>query len=186
MALTISQLKIGRRIIHQNIPHEIIEARHQKLGRGQAKVIAKLRNLLNAAIIQVTYSGDDRIEEAAVNYRDAVFLYRDTNSNKYFFMINDNFEQAGLSLKERTKDYLTDGVEVKILFWNDQAIDVILPPKVCLKVVEAKPNIRGDSANAPVKEVIVETGLKLLAPIFIEKGDNIWVSTDSGAYSRRA
>ena len=102
-------------------------------------------------------------------------------------MDSQNFEQFSLPKEQigRPADFLTEGTPVSILLFNDQPVSIELPIKVDLKVTEAEPGIRGDSATAPTKIAVLESGTKIKVPIFIKEGDVVRVDTRDGNYVER-
>src|SRR3546814_815381 len=128
--LSLAQIRIGSKILFRNAPCEVIAANHVQAGRGQAKLDTKLRNLLTQAIFEQTFQGNDRIEEAPLQYKIATFLYRD-NANAQV-MLSDNYEQLSVSLSPERFDFLEEGQQIDLLFWQEQVIDVRLPKKISL------------------------------------------------------
>lgn len=145
----------------------------------------KIKNLITGATLQKTYQGAERLDEADLNKNRAQFLYLD-NENAHF-MDNASFEQFSIPLSQigDQKNYLVEGTETDILIYNSQPINIDLPIKIRLKVTEAPPAIRGNSAGAITKSVTVETGIQVDTPIFIKEGDIIVVDTRDGSYVER-
>jgi len=103
-------------------------------------------------------------------------------------MDNNTFEQVEIptSRLEWEKKFLTENLEVEIVTYEDEILGINLPAKVALKIVECEPAVRGDTVNKAMKDAIVETGLKIRVPLFINNGDLVYVRTDTGAYDSRA
>jgi len=102
-------------------------------------------------------------------------------------MDNQSYEQfsLGMDVIGKLKDYLIDGQDVDILKFENKPVSLDLPKKVELKVTEAAPGVRGDSTQSATKQVTVETGYQVQAPLFIKKGDVIRVNTETGEYVER-
>lgn len=184
--LNISDLQIGTFLIHSGEPHQMIWREHSKLGRGGAILRAKIKNLLNGAIVDYTFKGNDKIEEAEMSRSKAQFTYRDESG--YHFMNMVNFEQFDLAkdIVGQSGNFLKEGVEVDILSWNGKPINVSPPIKVDLVITDTEPAVRGNTAQGSVtKPAILETGAKVLVPIFIKVGDMIKVNTETGEYVER-
>jgi len=184
--LAISDLQLGTFLIYSGAPHQVIYREHSKLGRGGAILRSKIKNLLTGAILDITFKGNDKFEEAEMSRSKATFTY--SAAEKYNFMDTKTFEQFELGKEQigTQADFLREGVEVDVLSWDDRAINISLPFKVDLKVVEAPPAVRGNTAQGSVtKPVILETGAKINAPIFIKQGDLVKVNTQTGEYVER-
>lgn len=184
--LAISDLQVGTFLIYNGAPHQMVYREHSKLGRGGAILRSKIKNLLTGAILDLTFKGSDKFEEAEMARSKATFTYHE--ANKYNFMDTQTFDQFELSKDQlgTQADFLKEGVEVDVLSWNSKPINISLPFKVDLEVVEAPPAVRGNTAQGSVtKPVILETGAKINAPIFIKSGDMIKINTQTGEYVER-
>ncbi|MBU4369542.1 elongation factor P [Patescibacteria group bacterium] len=177
--------KTGIVIALNNEPYQVIFSQHSKTARGQSFVRTKLKNLATGQVLEKTFNASDKVEEANIEKIKANFLY--IEEEKAFFMNNQNYDQFFLPLKPLIdkKKFLREGLEVDILFFNKTPINVDLPKKVDLKVIEAPPSVRGDSATTPTKTVVLETKAKITVPIFVKKDDLIRVNTDTGEYVER-
>lgn len=184
--LNLSDIKTGKTIAINNEPYLVIFHQHSKMGRAGAVLRTKLRNLKNGAVMEKTFQGSDKIEEAEIAKSKAQFLYRD--GENYFFMDNVSYEQFSLpkSVLGDMTNYLIDGTEVTTLNFNNVPINIELPVKMEFKVVEAPPAIRGNTADGGSKLVTLETGIKVSTPLFIKQGDIIRINTQTGEYAERA
>ena len=181
--LSLNQVRNGNKIIFRGEPFEVVEAQHHKMGRGGAKLVTKLRNLISQAVIDYTFAGDERLDEADVSYKAAQYLY--SEGETAYFMINDTFEQAEVNLPKSRLGLLKEGQPVDIMFWQSRALDVKLPSKVELKVTYTEPGFKGNTVSNTLKPATMETGLQVSVPLFINTGDTIKVSTENGAYDSR-
>lgn len=181
--IPISQLRNGSRIIFRDEPHEAIEVSHLKMGRGGAKVITKLRNLLTLGVIDYTFHGEERLAEADISYRNSQYLY--SEGDTHYFMTNDDFTQFTLQLPNDRVRYLKEGEVVDLMLWNNRVIDVKVPKKVELRVTYTEPGFKGDTASAGNKPATVETGATLQVPLFIQIGDTIRINTETSSYDSR-
>lgn len=184
--LSLSDLKLGRVISVGDEPYQIVFNQHIKVARGGAVVKTKLKNLISGNTLEKTFSGSDDIEEADITRRKANFLYK--QDGDYHFMDNENFEQFHFSedsLGELTK-YLVDGQEVDVLVFNDSPASIDLPTKITLEVKSAPEGVKGNSAGAITKTVVLENDLEIRTPLFIKTGDKVVVNTATGEYVERA
>lgn len=146
----------------------------------------KLKNLLDGSIIDHTFKGNDKIEEAQITRSRAQFTY--AQGDKYNFMDSENFEQFALSGETlgSAKNFLKEGTPVDVLNFNSRPINVTLPVKMDFAVTETEPAVRGNTAQGSVtKPAILETGAKVQVPIFVKVGDRVLVNTQTGEYVER-
>lgn len=181
--LSLGQVKPGVRVIFRGEPYEVIESNHQKLGRGGAKLVTKMRHLLSQAVIDYTFAGDERLEEAIISFYRAQFLYHDRQLS--FFMKNDDYEQVSLVLSDNQRRFLKEGEQVDLVFWNKRVIDARLPKKVELEVTYTEPGFKGDSVGTTLKSATLETGAIVQVPLFLKTGDKIRINTETGSYDSR-
>ncbi len=185
--LSFNELKKGVRMVMDGNPYEIIEASHMFKGRGSSVLQAKLKNLKNGAVTQKTFRPSESFKEADLSRFNAVFLYRN-NKEEYFFCKEGNRKDRFSLIEEQigsNAKFLKENESVEGVIFQDEIINISLPIKVMLKVVEAPPGIKGDRAQAGTKPVELETGAEVLAPLFIKPGDVIEINTEKEEYVRR-
>ena len=183
--LTSAQIKKGLIVVHAGEPHLVVDSAHHKMGRGGAVMRTKLKNLKTGSAVDVTYQGNEKAEEAQLQRTQAQFLYRDDLGAHF---MDSAFEQfcVGLRLAGESLPFLKEGQEVDISFWEGSPVSIKLPPKVDLKVTEAAPAVKGDTANSPSKTITLETGFTVQSPLFVKQGDVVRVNTETGEYVERA
>jgi elongation factor P len=165
----------------------VTEFQHVNPGKGAAFTRAKMRNIRSGKSIEQTYKDGDTVDIVEVDRRRMQYLYGDPTG--YTFMDNADYEQVAIprAMLEDRAGYLKEGQEVSVVMFEGQPITVELPRKITLKVVEAAPAVRGDTAGGNVtKEVALETGMKLAVPMFIKEGDLVVINTDTNQYVERA
>jgi elongation factor P len=184
--LNFNEIKTGKVIKLNSEPFIIIKTDHHKMGRGGAVLKVKCRNLINGNILERTYQGAEKAEEAETETKKANFMYKD--KDEAYFMDNTSFEQFNLPLEEvgESVQFLKDGVDVDVLYFESRPVSISLPIKMDFKVVSAPPGVKGNSAGNVNKQVEIETGAKLNVPMFINEGDVIRINTDTGEYVERA
>ncbi len=184
--LSLTEIKTGKKILFNEEPHLVLSYQHSKTGRAGAVLRTKLKNLLSGAIIDHTFQGADKVEEVEVVSSKAQYLYRE--GSEYQFMDVVSYDQFSLSEEVigEAKRYLVEGTEVSILNWSDRPINLELPIKVTLKVTDAPPGIKGDTASGGDKVATLETGLQVTVPLFIKTGDSLIINTEKGTYVSRA
>ena len=184
--LNFNEIKTGRVIKANGEPFIIIKTDHHKMGRGGAVLKVKCRNLINGNILEQTYQGAEKAEEADTETKKANFLYKD--KEEAYFMDNASYEQFNLPLEELGEQigFLKDGVDVDVLYFENRPVSIKLPIKMDFKVTSAPPGVKGNSAGNVNKQVEIETGAKINVPMFINEGDIIRINTDTGEYVERA
>jgi elongation factor P len=184
--LNFNEIKTGRVIKVNSQPFIISKTDHHKMGRGGAVLKIKCRNLINGNILEQTYQGAEKAEEAGTETKPANFLYKDPN--EAYFMDNVSFEQFNLPLEEigEAAKFLKEGVDLDVLYFEGRPVSLSLPIKMEFKVVSAPPSVKGNSAGNVNKQVEIETGAQINVPLFINEGDIIRVNTDTGEYVERA
>jgi len=183
--LGITDLKTGTALVYEGAPHVVLRYEHSKMGRGGAVLRTKLRNLMTGAQFDVTFKGSDKFDEAVLVKRMCSYLYAD--GADHAFMDSATFEQFTLSQEELggKADYLKEGSEVQVLFYEDRPVSLELPIKMEFTVSHAEPGIKGDTASGGSKPATIETGAVITVPLFVKTGDIIRVNTVEGTYVER-
>lgn len=184
--LNLGQLKVGKAISFKEKPFVIVSAKHVVMGRGGAVVKTKLKNLIDGSTAEETFKSGGSVEEADLSRTKAQFMYAE--GEEYYFMDETSFEQFPLPKDQvgEITNYIKEGQTVDVLNYESKPVALSLPPKVNLKVTEAPPGVRGDTAQGTVtKQVILETGYVVNTPLFIKKGDTLRINTESGEYVER-
>lgn len=184
--LGITDLKTGVTIELEGDPYVVLTYQHSKMGRGGAVLRTKLRNLKTGAVVDITFKGSDKFEEANLERKPCSFLYSD--GSEYTFMDSSSFEQYVLS-KDIVGDkarFLKEGAELQIMFFEDQPVSIDLPIKMELTVTHTEPGVRGDTAQGGTKPATLETGATITVPLFVKIGDVLRVNTVEGTYVERA
>lgn len=182
----ISDIKTGKNIILNDQPFVVLYHEHSKTGRAGSVLRTRLKNLVTGAVLEKTFQGSESVGEADITKTNAQYIYKD--GKNFSFMDSASYEQFELSEEALggNVNYIKEGTEVSILNWNGVPINIELPVKVKLKVVEAPPNIKGNTVSTGGKMVTLETGLKVSTPLFVKVGDEIIVNTERGEYVSRA
>ncbi|MBU0978721.1 elongation factor P [Patescibacteria group bacterium] len=176
----------GSYIQFKNQPYMVTKADFTSPGKGSAFMRCKLKSVKTGQTQEFTYKSNETVEELEIQSLKMQFLYADSTS--VFFMNDRTYEQqeVPLALLDDKLDLLTADVDVFILMSEVETLGVSLPPKVKLKVTEARDAVAGNTVGQARKEVTLETGLKVQAPLFIKTGDVLIIDTDSKQYVSRA
>lgn len=182
---TSSDIKKGATIIYSGAPHVVTDFMHVNPGKGSSFVRTKLKNVQTGQVIDITFKAGDPIKLADTQTKNVSYLYND--GNNFYFMDPQSYEQFSLSkdLIGDDSQWMKEGILVQMTFLEGSPLSMQLPRKVDLEVTEAPPGIKGDTATGGTKQVTLETGVKIQAPLFIESGDIVRVNTESGEYVER-
>jgi elongation factor P len=184
--LTYFDLRKGVRFILDGQPYEVLN--FKQIGKAQDVVVArvKIKNLVTGKIIERNFHQDDTFEEAEIEKVAVKFIFQ--KRGKYNFCEVENpskrFELEEEKIGEGAK-FLKPGMVLDGLKFKEKIINVALPIKVRLKVIEAPPGVKGDRSQPGTKQVTLETGAKINVPLFVEAGDIVEVNTETGEYVRR-
>jgi elongation factor P len=184
--LSLNEIKLGTVVTINSEPYMVVKSEHNKVARGGAVLKTKLKNLITGSIMERTWQGNDKAEEADVEKRKANYLYKDESFA--YFMDVENFDQFNIALEDLggKERFMKDGIDVNVLYFEAKPMTIELPIKVELKVTSAPPGVRGNSAGNVTKTAELETGAIINVPMFVETGDIIRINTDSGEYVERA
>jgi elongation factor P len=163
----------------------VVEFLHVKPGKGSAFVRTKLKNAQTGSVVERTFRAGETVPSASLEKRTMQHTYKE--GEDYVFMDMESYEETRLNptqLGDRVK-YLKEEMEVNIVFWNSQVLEVDLPTSVILEVTDTDPGVKGDTATGGTKPAIVETGAQVMVPLFISIGEKIKVDTRDGSYLGR-
>lgn len=166
-------------------PYRVIDYNQKVMGRGGSIVNVKLKNLITGAVIPKTFKGQDKIEPAEVTSKTVQYLYNDGSA--FFFMDPNSFEQFELSadLVDEAKNFMKEGDELALQFFDGKVITVEMPKNVYLEVTYTEAVVKGDTTSSVLKDATLETGAVIKVPAFIKVGDIISVDTSTGEYRER-
>lgn len=183
---TTSDFKSGMMIELDGELFRIIEFQHVKPGKGGALYKTKIRNVRTGNIADRTFRAGEKINKPFVETKKLEYLY--ASGGMHYFMDEKTYEEVVLdsgALGDRAK-YMKENTPVSVVSTGGTIIDVDLPASVDLKVVKTEPGARGDTVSGAVKPAMLETGLSLQVPLFVNEGDLVRVDTRTGEYLGRA
>ena len=194
--LSINDLKNGILIKIQNEPYQVLSVKHLHVGRGGSSIQTRIKNLKTGQVLERNFKPADKFEEAEVEKIKSRFLYG--SRGIYWFDESGNPKNRFSLMKEEIGEpaqFLKPNLEILAIKFSagggsapggdEKIISIELPIKVDYKVIEAPPAVRGDTAQGGVKVVVIESGAKISAPLFINEGDIIRINTSTGEYSER-
>ena len=184
---TTADFKNGLYIKYNDKPCMIVWFQHVKPGKGPAFVKTKLRNLENGRILENTFTAGAKIETIEVERRPYQFLYEEEDG--FNFMHEETYEQILLPKEVvENSDLMKEGQHVEMMFvvGEEKCLTCELPTYVTLEVTYSEPAVKGNTAStSALKEVTLETGAKIMVPLFIEAGEKITVNTTDRSYGQR-
>jgi elongation factor P len=181
-----TRIKKGMLIKMDQDLFRVLDLQHVTPGNLRGFVRIKLRNIRNGTLSDQKLRSEDTIERATLDERQMQYLYQD--GDDYYFMDTESFEQVHISseaLGDSGNDMKAE-MTISVEFYGSEPVGIELPPTVDLKVTDTAPGIKGATASAQVKPATLETGLVVQVPPFVNPGDSVRVSTDTGEYLSRA
>jgi len=163
----------------------VVEFLHVKPGKGSAFVRTKLKNVQTGNVMDKTFRAGETVPQAILEKRTMQHTYKE--ADQFVFMDMETFEESRLNeeqIGDRVK-YLSEGMEVNVVTWNDQVLEVELPNSVVLEIVETDPGVKGDTATGGTKPATVSTGAQVMVPLFISVGERIKIDTRNDSYLGR-
>ncbi len=163
----------------------VVEFLHVKPGKGAAFVRTKLKNVQSGSVVERTFRAGETVPQAVLEKSVMQHTYRD--GEQYVFMDMETYDEAQLSAEQIGPQvkYLKEEMEVTVLRWNGQVLEVDLPNSVVLEVTETDPGVKGDTATGGTKPATVETGAQVMVPLFISIGERIKIDTRNDSYLGR-
>ena len=185
-AVSTNDLKNGMSLDLPEGLFSVVEFQHVKPGKGGAFVRTKLKNVRTGAVIERTYRADEKLEQAVIDKREMQYLYLDGDS--FVFMDTKDYEQMNASRASlgSSAQFLKEGDSVVLQMYNGEMVGVDLPAAVELSVTDTEPGLQGDRVSGARKPAVLETGIQVQVPLFINPGDKIKVDTRTGEYLSRA
>ena len=184
--ISTGELRKGLTMIYGGDLMRIVEFQHVKQGRGSAYVRLTLRNVRTGATVNTTVQAGEKFPLAQLEKKTVQFLYRD--GDNFYFMDTATYEQpiVGAAIIGDAASYLKENAEVDLLTYQDEVLDIAMPPNVVLRVAETEPGFKGDTASGGGKPAIMETGLRVMVPLFVSVDDELRIDTRTGTYIERA
>jgi elongation factor P len=184
--IDVNKLKVGVTFTEEGAPWKVMKYEFTKMGRGNATIKVKARNLFTGSIVTKGYISGNMVSDITLEKKHLQYLYKD--DEKLYFMDPSSFEQCELAVEVVGEDvgYLVEGEKAWVLFWDDKVLGVDLPAAVVMKIIEAEPGVKGNSVSNVLKGAVLESGKRVQVPLFINVGDSIKVNTETGTYIARA
>jgi elongation factor P len=180
-----TQLKVGNVIMHNGKPHRITNVVHVTPGNWRGMVQTRLVNIETGSNAEHRFRSEDKVERAALEEHELQYSYR--AGDDFNFMNTESYEMVALS-KEVLGDnvgYLTEGMMIKAMYFEGRVVGIEPPMFVELTVTETTPNIKGAAVQNTSKPAVLETGLEIKVPPYVEEGNRVRIDTRTGEFVER-
>lgn len=183
MKINAGNIKKGEFILYQDNFWQVQKAEFYSPGKGSALMRTKIKNTQTGKVIDLTFKSSELIEKVEVEVRELIFLYQD--NDELHFMDERSFEQFTLKKEIIGKlgSFLKENSKIYGLIFNEKLLNIRPPMSVTLRVEKTEEAIKGDTVSGAKKEAILETGTKIMVPLFIKKGDLLTVNPETGEYT---
>ena len=181
----VNDIKNGMTIKYEGVIYQVVEFLHVKPGKGSAFVKTKLKNLKAGTTQEITFNAGIKLEKADVRKNNLSYLY--AAGDNYVFMDLNTYDQLEIpaNLIEDQVKFLKEGMEVESMIIEGEVVGISLPEKVSYKVISAPDAVKGNTTSGAQKDITIETGYTLKAPLFIAEGDEVVITTRDGKYFSR-
>jgi len=187
MKITANTIKPGNVLQHDGSLWVAVKTAHVKPGKGGAFAQVEMKNILDGRKLNERFRSSDTVERVTLEQKDHQFLYAE--GEMLVFMDTANYEQISLHkdfVGEERAQFLQDGMIVVVEFHEERAIGVELPDQVVLSIVETEPTVKGQTASSSYKPATADNGMRVMIPPYMDTGERVVVSTETGEYLRRA
>jgi elongation factor P len=178
------EIRAGNVIMQGKDPMVVLKTEYSRGGRGAATVRIKMKNLLNGAGAEVVFKADDKMDQIVLDKKDCTYSYFADPMYAFMDAEYNQFEIEAENMGDAI-NYLQDGMEAEVVFYDGKAISVELPTTV-VREIETEPAVKGDTSGKVMKPArIVGTGFEISVPLFVENGDKIEIDTRTHEYNKR-
>lgn len=181
---TAQEIRAGNVIMQGKDPMVVLKTEYSRGGRGAATVRIKMKNLLNGAGAELVFKADDKMEQIILDkkectysyFADPMYVWMDAEYNQY------EVEAANMG---DAINYLEDGMQAEVVFYDGKAISCELPTSVEREITWTEPAVKGDTSGKVLKPAKIATGFEVPVPLFVSQGDKIEIDTRTGEYRKR-
>ena len=185
MKISGNEIRVGMLIEHKNDLWQVLKTQHVKPGKGGAFAQVEMKSMNKNTKLNERFRSSDTVEKASLDEIKFNFLYED--ENEYYFINQKNFEQINIKkeIVGKKGKFLKEELEVKISFYEEKPISIELPNQVNCKIESTDAALKGQTVSSSYKPAILDNGLKIQVPPFIESEDEIIVDTRSIEYVKK-
>ena len=185
MKITANEIRTGMLLEHKGDLWEVLKTQHVKPGKGGAFAQVEMKSINKNTKLNERFRSSETIEKASIEEDKFSFSYEDDRN--YYFINTKTFDQIEIKkeiIGQKGK-LLTENLEVKVNFYNDTPIFIDLPNQVNCKISTTDAALKGQTVSSSYKPAILENGIKIQVPPFIESGDEIILDTRSFEYIKK-
>ena len=185
MKINVTEIRVGMLLEHKNDLWQVLKTQHVKPGKGGAFAQVEMKSINKNTKLNERFRSSETVEKASLDEIKYNFLYEDEKN--YFFMNPKSFEQIEMNkdiVGEKGK-LLTENLEVTVSFYNENAISVELPNQVTCKIKSTDAALKGQTVSSSYKPAVLENGLNIQVPPFIESEDEIIIDTRTLQYIKK-
>ena len=181
---TAMEFRAGNVIMLGKDPMVVLRTEYSRGGRNSATVRMKLKSLLSNSGTEVVYKADDKLDQVMLDKKDCTYSYF---ADPLYVFMDADFNQYEVESENMgdTLNYLEDGMEVEVVFYDGKAISVELPTSVVREITWTEPAVKGDTSGKVLKPAKIATGFEIGVPIFVAQGDKVEIDTRTGEYRKR-
>jgi elongation factor P len=185
VSVSTNDLRNGMTLDLDGTLFQVVEFQHVKPGKGGAFVRTKLRNVRTGAVVERTFNAGVKVGLAIVERKEMQYLYRDDDA--FTFMDMQTYEQIPVEtgVVGGGASWLSEGSTAQVSMHQGTPIAVELPASVALAIAKTQPAVKGDTKTNAMKPAVLETGVEIQVPMFVDEGERVKVDTRSGAYIER-
>ena len=178
-------IRNGNTFEYEGNVYQVVEFQHGKPGKGAAFVRTKLKNVITGGVVEKTFRPTEKLEDAFVERNDMVYSYQD--GDLYYFMDSETYEQVpiGKDIVGDSLKFVKENEVCKVCSYKGSVFSVEPPLFVELEITDTEPGFKGDTATGATKPATVETGAKIMVPLFIEIGEKVKIDTRTEEYLSR-
>jgi elongation factor P len=175
---TAQEIRAGNVIMHGKDPMVVLKTEYSRGGRNSATVRMKLKSLIANFGTEVVFKADDKLDQVILDKKDCTYSYF---AEPMYICMDTEFNQYEVE----AENYLEDGMELEVVFYDEKAISVELPTSVVREITWTEPAVKGDTSGKVLKPAKISTGFDLGVPIFVAQGDKVEIDTRTGEYKKR-
>ncbi len=181
---TAQEIRVVNVIMHGKDPMVVLRTEYQRGGRGSSTVRMKLKSLIANFGTEVVFKADDKMDQVILDKKDCTYSYF---ADPMYVCMDTDFNQYEVEATNMgdALNYLEDGMELEVVFYNEKAISVELPTSVVREITWTEPAVKGDTSGKVMKPAKIATGMEVPVPLFVAQGDKIEIDTRTGEYRKR-
>ncbi len=181
---TAQESRVGNVIMHGKDPMVVLRTEYQRGGRGSSTVRMKLKSLIANFGTEVVFKADDKMDQVILDKKECTYSYF---ADPMYVCMDTDFNQYEVEASNMgdALNYLEDGMELEVVFYDEKAISVELPTNVTREITWTEPAVKGDTSGKVLKPAKIATGFEVAVPLFVAQGDKVEIDTRTGEYRKR-